>query len=154
MRTKMGTQQEHTGRISNLTTKVHDLLITDTRYRDDDNLLVNRVQKDELANMGLNPANVTVYDFFRFRLNKQITDEDTITRARRKVQELNPETRGDKYKIRQSRQIEVQLEIKNIKPNQTNAIMCLDCNGKGIQDDLFTNEDSHCLNCNGTGYLK
>ena len=84
----MRTQQEHTGRISNLTTKVHDLLITDTRYRDDDNLLVNRVQKDELANMGLNPANVTVYDFFRFRLNKQITDEDTITRARRKVQAL------------------------------------------------------------------
>jgi len=45
----------------------------------------------------------------RALINKDLSNPDDITRARRKVQELNPELRGDNWKTRQRRMAEADV---------------------------------------------
>ncbi len=104
-----------------VTARIHKLLAADPKYRDDDNLLMNRVQHDEIVAMGKDPKAIPIFDFFRFRIQNLITDEDTITRLRRKVQEEHPETRGERYKKRQSKQAEVQDDIRNLGEHMKNS---------------------------------
>lgn len=162
-------------RIKELTAIIHQLLIHDPRYRDSDALLVNRVQRDELIGMGLDVNTMSLTDFFRIRYDKKISSEDSITRLRREVQEYYPETRGDKYKKRQSKQSDVQEDLhdveneimanKRIEPytitiknssnpipaqifNSSNPDECCDyCQGSGKYESF------ECTACNGTGYV-
>jgi DnaJ-class molecular chaperone len=95
----------------------------------------------------------TIRDFFKLRLDKVITSEDTITRCRRAVQEYYPETRGLKYKARQSKQIEV---IDNLKENKNLAKklvisqkteVCDFCQGSGKYESYT------CNVCMGQGHI-
>lgn len=113
-------KEQQRERNKEVTARIHKLLASDPKYRDDDNLLMNRVQYDEIISMGLDPKQVPVYDFFRFRIKNLITDEDTITRLRRKVQEEHPETRGEKYKKRQAKQAEVQDDLRDLGSHMHN----------------------------------
>ena len=102
-------------KIKELTAKIHQLLTDDPRYRDSDALLVNRIQRDEIIAQGLDVDTMKLTDFFRIRFDKKISSEDSITRLRREVQEYYPETRGDKYKKRQSKQADVQDDLHDVE---------------------------------------
>lgn len=139
--------------MQHLTEKIKNLLLTDARYRDSDTLLVNRVQRDEMVDRNISIETSTIRDFFKLRLDKVITSEDTITRCRRAVQEYYPETRGLKYKARQSKQIEV---IDNLKENKILAKkiliaqkteVCILCQGSGKYESYT------CNVCMGAGYI-
>lgn len=139
--------------MQHLTDKIKNLLLTDARYRDSDTLLVNRVQRDEMFDRNISIETSTIRDFFKLRLDKVITSEDTITRCRRSVQENYPETRGLKYKARQSKQIEV---IDNLKENKNLAKklviaqkteICDFCQGSGKYESYT------CNVCMGNGHI-
>ena len=93
---------------------VKDLLLQDIRYRNNDSLLVNRIQKTELESLGYSIDRLSVLSFFKMKAEGIITSESSITRARRKVNEHYPETRGASYKRRQQQQVEVIEEIRSI----------------------------------------
>lgn len=145
-------RKDRVAKIKRLTDNIKALLLDDPRYRDSDSLLVNRVQRDELLLAGKDVKTLTVYEFFSIRMNKQITSEDTITRLRREVQEYFPETRGEKYKTRQSKQVDVigdlhkvedSINAKKAAPVETQD--CYLCQGSGEY------EAYPCNVCNGTG---
>jgi len=121
-------------KLKELTAKIKDLLTTDPRYRDSDALLVNRIQRDEMIACELPVNTMTLNDFFRIRMERKISSEDSITRLRREVQEYFPETRGDKYKKRQSKQSDVQEDLHEIE-NEINS----------------GNIKGYCDHCQGTG---
>ena len=54
-------------------------------------------------------------DFVKAMAQGKIVSSDLITRTRRKLQEHNPELRGEKWKERQERQGNVRSDLKNIK---------------------------------------
>lgn len=102
-------------KVRELTATIRQLLLTDPRYRDNDGLLVNRIQRDEIIALNLDANTMTLNEFFRIRMEKKIPSEDTITRLRREVQEYYPETRGDNYKKRQSKQIDVRDDLHDVE---------------------------------------
>lgn len=155
-----------------LTHKVKELLTEDARYRDNDALLVNRIQRDEMIELGLDVNLMTLNEFFRIRLEKRISSGDSITRIRREVQEYYAETRGDKYKKRQSKQADVVSDLHVIEDhindnkklqaeelaaeNEGNILtgaptvteFCDHCQGTGKY------ESHPCNVCNGTGEVQ
>jgi hypothetical protein len=142
-------------KVKELTDTVHRLLIADPRYRDSDALLMNRVQRDEIIALGLDANRMSFNDFLRIRLGKKISSEDSITRLRREVQEYYPETRGDKYKKRQSKQMDVRDDLHDIEneiksnSNSNSAPMitepCDYCQGSGKINGF------ECNMCGGAG---
>lgn len=112
----------------NLTEIIKFLLTKEARYRDDDNLLINRIQKDELFRLGYDVKKLTTYDFFVLRLQKQISSEETIISIRKEVNEYYPETISEK-----------KTEPPPIEQD------CFLCQGSG------TYESHTCNVCNGTG---
>lgn len=103
----LGEKPKTKDRILELTSTIKKLLYKNKRYRDDDQLLCTRVQKDELRRLKVNPKDITAADFFKMRENHVITIEDTITRLRRKCQQEYPNTRGKKYKARMNKMLRV-----------------------------------------------
>lgn len=81
------------GKVHQLCLTIHTLLTNDIRYRDDFNLLVNRIHNDELTLLGINPRKLSVYDFFKMRMNKQVSNEHLIHTIASRVQNSFPETR-------------------------------------------------------------
>ena len=139
-------------KIKELTAIIHQLLIHDPRYRDSDALLVNRVQRDELINMGLDVGSMSLNDFFRIRYEKKISSEDSITRLRREVQEYYPETRGDKYKKRQSKQAEVQEDLHDVENEiVSNKISYRPIHPPQQKIQKPINPDDFCDYCQGSG---
>lgn len=150
-------------KLKELTAKIKTLLTTDTRYRDSDSLLVNRIQRDEMIEKGYEVNGMSLNDFFRIRVENKVSSEDSITRLRREVQEYYPETRGHKYKGRQSKQGEVQDDLRDIEsqissnaiptiPNLAGAPLSVDecshCQGSGKY------ESYQCNVCGGTGEVQ
>ncbi len=149
-------------RLKELTAKIKNLLWVEPKYRENDALLVNRIQRDEMIDSGLDVNTMLINDFFRLRLQKRVSSGDSITRIRREVQEYYPETRGDNYKKRQSKQIDVQSDlheienhIKNEKSKESNSnsgaplmvSKCQNCGGTGEFDRRL------CAICNGNGEI-
>jgi hypothetical protein len=112
---------------------IKDLMLSDKRYRDNDALLVNRIQKDELEQQNIDLRFISAYDYFKIRLNKTVSSESTILRARRKVNEHFPETRGLSYKSRQAKQVDVIDTVREI--------------GK----EMKSKPKADCFMCQGTG---
>lgn len=101
-------------KITTMYERVKHLLIKKSDYRDDDNLLVCRVWWDELLELKFVPEQMTAMEFLVLYRDQKLTSSDTITRARRKVQEENEHLRGKSYIERQNKQEEVKEEIRNI----------------------------------------
>jgi hypothetical protein len=80
------------------------LLREDARYRDSDNLLVHRIHRDELLKKRIDVRKFSVFNYWELVNSKMLCNRDSITRARRKAQELLPDTRGNKWKKRQANQ--------------------------------------------------
>ena len=95
---------------------IKSLLIEKEAYRDDDELLTARVWFDELKyELAVDPYTESSVAFMQLYSKGKITTADTITRARRKVQEENKELRGNNYVERKGKkQQEVKYGLRNI----------------------------------------
>lgn len=94
--------------------KVESLLLKHPILRDDENRLCATYWNIQLKSYGLALESMTALDFLKMMSEKKLTPESTITRARRKVNQDNEETRGKSYKGRKEKEIEYRQEINNI----------------------------------------
>lgn len=87
--------------MNKITEIVRELLEKKPELRDNDNLLMSTIWKDQ--------SNILNF-FHRFESGK-LHSPESIRRARQKLQEDNPHLRGELYEIRQKRQVKVQQEL-------------------------------------------
>jgi hypothetical protein len=95
-------------KIKNIQDVVKDALIRYPKYRDDDNKLVAYIWWKNLKNNNI-PEDIIAMDFLQLYAKNELPQADAITRARRKVQEENPELRGELYNERH----QLKEEVKN-----------------------------------------
>jgi len=95
--------------IKNTAKKVEAMLYKTPILRDDDNRLVANYWYKEIG-PGL-IDNMSIIDFLTKYSTGQLTSADTITRARRKVQENNPSLRGEKWEDRHTLAQEMKEDI-------------------------------------------
>ena len=97
--------------IKSVTDYVKELLISKPDNRDDDRKLVANVWSKQSG--GLRKLQeMNAYDFLLFYCrHDKLSSYDSITRARRKLQEQFPELRGASYAKRQEQEASVRKEI-------------------------------------------
>lgn len=95
-------------KISNLTEQVKGVLEKDPRTRDNDRLLCSIMW---YRSIGSTTRTMSAVDFLKMYVNGDLINHDTITRARRKVQEENISLRGENYNGRQSHQDDVKADL-------------------------------------------
>ena len=101
--------------------EIYNLLLNHERLRDDDNILIAAIWEDEIFICSKNAPKVhtilglDMLDYLRMGL---LTNPESIRRSRAKLQQENPELRGDKYKARHKEQINVMQELKNWNNDQ------------------------------------
>lgn len=94
--------------IKELHTLVVKLLTKYPHLRDSDQKLVSNIWYYELDG-----AELSAKDFIGLIANKKLTNYDSITRARRKVQEEHEELRGTNYTKRKEQEAVVREGINN-----------------------------------------
>lgn len=94
--------------IKELHALVKKLLTNYAHLRDSDQKLVANIWYYEL-----NGAELSAKEFIGLIANKKLTNYDSITRARRKVQEEFEELRGSNYTKRKEQESEVREGINN-----------------------------------------
>lgn len=102
-------------RIIEVADHVLAILVKDERTRDDDQLLCCKVWSELLFNKGVDVRHQTAYEFLIMYYRNELPLADTITRARRKIQEEHPLMRGKKYAERQAKQQQVISELREIR---------------------------------------
>lgn len=95
-------------KISSLTDRVKIILTKDDRTRDNDRLLSSIIW---YQSVGSNIKTMSATDLLKMYVNGDLFNHDTITRARRKVQEENPSLRGENYNGRQAHQEDVKADL-------------------------------------------
>jgi len=101
-------------KISKTYDKVKAYLTRYPVYRDNDEQLIVRIWYDEAKSNGINPDTISGTAMLFMIKDRKVTPADTITRARRKVQEDCIELRGANYiKRKHKTQKEVINDIKN-----------------------------------------
>jgi hypothetical protein len=88
------------------------LLIQDERTRDDDQLLCCMLWSRLLTQKGIDVRKFSAYEFLLLYYKDELPMADTITRARRKVQEENMLVRGKKYNERHAKQAQVMSQLR------------------------------------------
>ena len=92
---------------------VTEALEKDTRARDNDNLLLARVWFNQI---GEKLMHMSAYDFLKTLADGDLYKPYSITRCRRKVQELNSDLRGESYNKRKKDMTEkIKEEIRTMK---------------------------------------
>lgn len=100
---------------------VSELLKSNSLLKDNDMLLCARVWTKELRAMALDPDTMDLYSFMTILINSQISNPESITRVRRKLQQDNwSEYGGTKKVIREIEEVEHKQEIKTF--NQSNNV--------------------------------
>jgi hypothetical protein len=84
-------------KINKIQKSVSELLKSYPQFRDDDKLLVANIWYKQLLDKNIDPEKISAKSFLEFYSNDILTNSDIITRARRKVQEENPELRGSTW---------------------------------------------------------
>ena len=98
-------------KIKEMQVVVEDLLHQYAHYRDSDTRIIAHIWMRQLGGLE-NMKSISLYDFFQLWIeNKNIVSPDTITRARRKVQEENVDLRGKTYKKRKKQAKDVKKNI-------------------------------------------
>jgi hypothetical protein len=101
--------------------RVKLLLESHSHYRDNDNMLVSKIWWQEIfggAKVKRENCTMSLYDFLTNYTNGEVTSADSITRARRKLQEEFPHLRGKTYNQRQNVETEkTKTEIKELGSN-------------------------------------
>ena len=91
--------------------KVKHILLTKRHCRDNDVYLIYQIWAKELAKYNINIKNMHLVPTLKMWVNKQISHPSAIMRARRKVQEEHPETRGSVWKERHKQQKQVKQDL-------------------------------------------
>ena len=94
---------------------VEVVLINNVQSRDDDQLLCSIIWESTLRHRGVKIGIAPVSEFLSLYREGVIPMADSITRARRKLQELKPELRGNIYDDRQSNQLNILDELNQIQ---------------------------------------
>jgi len=94
--------------------KVKSLMIKDASFRDNDNLLIAEIWKQELESLNI-PFDSNINSFFDAYINKKITSAENIRRTRQLIEESYYFLRGSTYNKRHHRQQEVIEEILIVK---------------------------------------
>ena len=81
---------------------VKNILVKDEAARDDDMYLYALV----VGQTGLVSAEATFYEVMVYAKYMKLPSYESVSRARRKVQEKEPDLRGSKYKIRKQEEEE------------------------------------------------
>jgi len=100
-----------TEKVVSLSEKVEILLARYPNLRDDDKLLVTKMWYFEMKKVNLEPNNTPVSLFFTLYKEGKLSNAEVIGRARRKVQELNPELRGKNWEDRHKEAEDTRLTI-------------------------------------------
>jgi hypothetical protein len=87
--------------------QVKQRLESSTKMRDDDALLIADVWREELAELGAK----SVYDVLNAIAGRMVTSPESIRRSRQKVQQDNPNLRGNVYNQRHAKEEEVLKEL-------------------------------------------
>lgn len=98
-------------KILNVVDEVKRLLTHYKHLRDDDRKLVANIWYGVIGD----PKKLSGLDLLKLYVEKKIPDSESITRARRKLQEEIEELRGDLWYKRHNRQRAAINEIKNIQ---------------------------------------
>lgn len=91
-----------TEEIRTMAQRVTALLIKYPHLRDDQHKLAANIWAVELSKMGYEAYKISGFDFLKLYSQGKVSSEETIARARRKVQEENPHLRGVKYEERKA----------------------------------------------------
>lgn len=101
---------------------VKALMEKDKRYSDNDNSLCARIWANELVLMGMESRNISAYEFLCLYATDKLTNSDSVTRARRKLEEEIPELRGNTYDVRHSREVnKTKGEVNSLKDKYGNS---------------------------------
>jgi len=92
---------------------VYNLLNKYPHLRDNDQRLVASFHTFEMGGTSVCKS-MSAYDYLNAIIEGKLTNAESITRARRKVQENYPELRGKKYYQRKLAESKVREEIKTI----------------------------------------
>ena len=100
--------------ISRVRKKVKRLLDSHKKYRDSDNVLMAKVWYDDAIKLGLR----TTYEFLKALKRGELTSWESITRARRKLQELHPYLEGRNRRIRRLKANELKIDLKKFEEDE------------------------------------
>lgn len=80
---------------------VHQLITHNQNARNSDEWLESAIWAEELKKIGKSVRTMSAYDFLKLHIDGKLTSSSSIRRARRKLNEELPETRGKSYNNRQ-----------------------------------------------------
>ena len=89
--------------------RVKLLLSKNPKCRDNDRSLAANIWYNELLQLG--ESKEKAYEFCKLYIDAQITPSDSITRARWKLQEVDPNLRGQSYHNRKDKEKEIRYQI-------------------------------------------
>mgnify|MGYP003136390920 CR=1 FL=1 len=81
--------------------QIYELLLNDAKLRDNDNLLICIIWRKEIAKLeNFDYESLSAKDLLCIISSDFLTSPESIRRTRQKLQQENPELRGDNYKGR------------------------------------------------------
>jgi hypothetical protein len=98
--------------IKNIKTKVKTLLINFPHLRDSDNRLIANIWHSQIGKE--KAKEYTAFDLLTSFSEGNLISPESIRRIRQKIQEQNPELRGESYKKRKEKAEEIRKEINKI----------------------------------------
>ena len=101
----------------NLQETVESILENDVKSRDNDMRLIALIWHKELIRGDLKDL---YYPFLRKVAENKLTNFESISRCRRKLQEIQPDLRGEKYIERHKRQEEMKDDLERMVADRTN----------------------------------
>lgn len=90
--------------------KVRALMVSDEKYRDNDNALWSRIVANYLGGMEVIKV-MSAYELLWKMTEGKLPSFESVSRIRRKVQEDHPELRGNFYDVKQDKQTEIKQEL-------------------------------------------
>jgi hypothetical protein len=79
---------------------IEELLVNNPHLKDSDNKLIATYWFRELKNKGLDPKEISAFDFLKLYADSNVSNAETIRRMRAKLQEEKPVLRGKVYNAR------------------------------------------------------
>ena len=99
----------------NLHETVESILENDVKSRDNDMRLIALIWHKELGDL-----KDLYYPFLRKISENKVTNFESISRCRRKLQEIQPDLRGEKYIERHNRKKEMKDDLERMLAERTN----------------------------------
>ena len=101
-------------KIKDMQNRVESLLKRFPAYRDCDTKLVAHIWMEQIGNVE-RMKEINLHDWMKMWIeNPNIASPETISRARRKIQESNADLRGDNYKLRKDQEKDVRGGISDL----------------------------------------